>query len=179
MTDDEYCVIAYISALRPADSCQEVGRATVGAEALVGGESRAQRRGGLLAPQCRTAQDAQLVWRVLLEPSRDLLGLFLAARSELAFEVGDTLFGLGVAPQQQIHSRFLFGESAVHRAMGFDHTGRFDLALSPSQPEGVWARQYLTGKGVTFLAFNGAVQGKATGAHIHIGPPSTRRAPRS
>lgn len=71
------------------------------------------------------------------------------------------------------------GESAVHRAMGFDHTGRFDVALNPSQPEGVWARRYLTGKHVTFLAFRSAVAGKATGAHIHIGPPSTRRAPKS
>ena len=42
------------------------------------------------------------------------------------------------------------GESAVHRAMGFDHTGRFDVALSPSQPQGVWARHYLTAKHVTF-----------------------------
>ena len=66
------------------------------------------------------------------------------------------------------------GESAVHHAMGFDHTGRFDVALSPSQPEGVWARRYLTERHVTFLAFHSAVPGKATGAHIHIGPPSTR-----
>ena len=71
------------------------------------------------------------------------------------------------------------GESAVHRAMGFDHTGRFDVALSPSQPEGLWARRYLTEKRVTFLAFNSAVPGKATGAHIHIGPPSTHRVPKS
>ena len=71
------------------------------------------------------------------------------------------------------------GQSAVHRAMGFDHTGRFDLALSPGQPEGIWVRQYLTGKGATFLAFRSAVPGKATGAHIHIGPPSTHRAPKS
>jgi hypothetical protein len=69
------------------------------------------------------------------------------------------------------------GESAVHRAMGFDHRGRFDLALGPWQPEGVWARRYLTGKHVAFLAFRSAVPGKATGAHIHIGPPSGRRAP--
>lgn len=71
------------------------------------------------------------------------------------------------------------GESAVHRAMGFDHSGRFDLAVGPSQPEGVWARRYLTEKNVTFLAFRSAVPGKATGAHIHIGPPSNRRAPKS
>ena len=71
------------------------------------------------------------------------------------------------------------GESAVHRAMGFDHTGRFDLAVSPLQPEGVWARRYLTGKHATFLAFSSAVPGKATGAHIHIGPPSAHRVPGS
>jgi len=69
------------------------------------------------------------------------------------------------------------GDSAVHRAMGFDHRGRFDLALAPSQPEGVWARHYLAGKNATFLAFSSAVPGRATGAHIHIGPPSTHRAP--
>jgi hypothetical protein len=71
------------------------------------------------------------------------------------------------------------GESAVHRAMGFDHSGRFDLAVGPAQPEGVWARRYLTEKRVTFLAFRSAVPGKATGAHIHIGAPSTHRAPKS
>ena len=70
------------------------------------------------------------------------------------------------------------GESAVHRAMGFDHAGRYDLAVSPAQPEGVWARRYLTDKHVTFLAFRSAVPGKATGAHIHIGPPSNHRSPK-
>jgi hypothetical protein len=63
--------------------------------------------------------------------------------------------------------------------MGFDHRGRFDVALSPSQPQGVWARRYLTEKHVTFFAFRSAVPGKATGAHIHIGPASTRRVPKS
>ena len=66
------------------------------------------------------------------------------------------------------------GESPLHRSMGFDHRGRFDVALSPSSPEGVWVRRYLTGKHVPFLAFRGAVRGQATGAHIHIGKPSTR-----
>lgn len=69
------------------------------------------------------------------------------------------------------------GESAAHRALGFDHRGRVDVALSPSQPEGAWLRRYLTGKGITYFAFSGAVRGKATGAHIHIGPPSGRIVP--
>jgi hypothetical protein len=64
------------------------------------------------------------------------------------------------------------GDGPVHRAMGFDHRGRFDIAVSPSQPEGVWARRYLTERHVIFFAFRSAVPGKATGAHIHIGPAS-------
>ena len=52
------------------------------------------------------------------------------------------------------------GDGPVHRAMGFDHRGRFDIAVSPSQPEGIWARRYLTEKHVTFFAFRGAVPGK-------------------
>jgi hypothetical protein len=66
------------------------------------------------------------------------------------------------------------GDTAAHRALGFDHRGRIDVAVSPLQPEGAWLRRYLAGKGVTYFAFSSAVRGKATGAHIHIGPPSNR-----
>jgi len=66
------------------------------------------------------------------------------------------------------------GETAVHRALGFDHTGRIDVALHPDQPEGIWLRQYLTANRIPFFAFSQAVPGKATGAHIHLGPMSTR-----
>lgn len=66
------------------------------------------------------------------------------------------------------------GSSAFHRAMGFDHSGRFDIAVSPDRVEGVWVKSYLTAKNVPFYAFRAAVRGKATGAHIHIGPASTR-----
>ena len=62
------------------------------------------------------------------------------------------------------------GETAVHRAMGFDHRGRVDVAINPDQPEGVW----LVENRIPFFAFRGPVPGKATGAHIHIGPMSTR-----
>jgi hypothetical protein len=67
------------------------------------------------------------------------------------------------------------GESAVHRALGFDHRGRVDVAVSPEQAEGRWVRSYLVGKNIPFFAFRSAVPGVATGAHIHIGPASTRR----
>ena len=66
------------------------------------------------------------------------------------------------------------GETAVHRALGFDHRGRVDVAIHPDTPEGVWLRQYLTEKGIPYFAFRQAEPGKATGAHIHLGPMSTR-----
>jgi hypothetical protein len=69
------------------------------------------------------------------------------------------------------------GETAVHRALGFDHRGRVDVAVSPDQPEGVWLRGYLMQNRIPFFAFRQAVPGKATGAHIHMGPMSTRLAP--
>jgi hypothetical protein len=66
------------------------------------------------------------------------------------------------------------GETAVHRALGFDHHGRVDVALYPDTTEGVWLRQYLAQNHIPYIAFRHAVPGKATGAHIHIGPMSTR-----
>lgn len=71
-----------------------------------------------------------------------------------------------------------FGETALHRALGFDHRGRVDIAISPDQPEGVWLRQYLARKHIPYFAFRGAVPGRATGPHIHIGPMSTHLAQR-
>jgi hypothetical protein len=68
------------------------------------------------------------------------------------------------------------GETAVHRALGFDHRGRVDVAIHPDQPEGVWLREYLVQNRIPFFAFRQAMPGKATGAHIHMGPMSTRLA---
>jgi hypothetical protein len=68
------------------------------------------------------------------------------------------------------------GDTAVHRALGFDHRGRVDVAIHPDLPEGVWLREYLMENGIPFFAFRQAVPGKATGAHIHMGPMSTRLA---
>jgi hypothetical protein len=66
------------------------------------------------------------------------------------------------------------GETAVHRALGFDHRGRVDVAIHPDQPEGVWLHEYLIDHHIPFYAFRQAVPGKATGAHFHLGPGSTR-----
>lgn len=68
------------------------------------------------------------------------------------------------------------GETAVHRALGFDHTGRIDVALLPDSTEGKWLRAYLEKKDIPYYAFRIAIAGKATGAHIHVGPGSTRLA---
>ncbi len=65
------------------------------------------------------------------------------------------------------------GETAVHRSLGFDHRGRVDVAIHPDQPEGRWLLEYLVDKHIPYFAFRQAVPGKATGAHIHIGPMST------
>jgi hypothetical protein len=66
------------------------------------------------------------------------------------------------------------GETDLHRSMGFDHAGRIDVALNPGAPEGVWLRRYLKSRGIPYYAFTRAMRGKATAAHIHIGPGSTR-----
>jgi hypothetical protein len=66
------------------------------------------------------------------------------------------------------------GETEVHRALGFDHRGLVDVAVVPTAPEGVWLRQYLQSRKIPYYAFSHAIPGKATAAHIHIGPGSTR-----
>jgi hypothetical protein len=66
------------------------------------------------------------------------------------------------------------GETDLHRAMGFDHTGRVDVAVNPRDPEGVWLRRYLKSRQIPYYAFTRAIPGKATAAHIHIGTGSTR-----
>ena len=66
------------------------------------------------------------------------------------------------------------GETDLHRALGFDHRGRVDVALNPADPEGVWLRHYLKSHNIPYYAFLHAVPGRATAAHVHIGPGSTR-----
>jgi len=97
---------------------------------------------------------------------------------------GDGVFSMGAFSRVEaaFEKRFgkplpvsALGETAVHRALGFDHRGRVDVAIHPDQPEGIWLREFLTENRIPFFAFRQAVPGRATGAHIHIGPMSTRR----
>jgi hypothetical protein len=64
------------------------------------------------------------------------------------------------------------GTTAVHRALGFDHSNRVDVALMPDTQEGVWLRHYLELSAIPYYAFRTFIPGKATAAHIHIGPAS-------
>ena len=68
------------------------------------------------------------------------------------------------------------GETALHRSLGFDHRGRVDVAVTPDQPEGTWLMHYLQTKRIPYFAFRAAVPHQATGAHIHVGPGSTKLA---
>jgi hypothetical protein len=66
------------------------------------------------------------------------------------------------------------GETNLHRALGFDHRGRVDVAINPNASEGIWLRHYLQALKIPYYAFTRAIRGKATAAHIHIGLGSTR-----
>jgi hypothetical protein len=82
-----------------------------------------------------------------------------------------------LAFEKQFHEPFPVsarGATAVHRALGFDHTGRIDVAIAPDSPEGVWLRKYLETRSIPYYAFRVAIAGRATAPHIHIGPGSTR-----
>lgn len=67
-----------------------------------------------------------------------------------------------------------YGMTAVHRTLGFDHRGRVDVALDPNGGDGRWLRAFLEAQKIPYFAFSAAIPGKATGAHIHLGPPSPR-----
>lgn len=95
---------------------------------------------------------------------------------------GDGVFSPGVFSRVEAEFERHFGKSlpvsamgdtAVHRALGFDHRGRVDVAIRPDQPEGRWLLEFLHENHISYFAFRQAVPGKATGAHIHIGPMST------
>lgn len=67
-----------------------------------------------------------------------------------------------------------YGQTAVHDKLGFDHRNALDVAVHPDSAEGRALMEWLRRAGLSFIAFRGAVEGAATGAHIHIGEPSPR-----
>jgi hypothetical protein len=72
-----------------------------------------------------------------------------------------------------------FGQTPAHDRLGFDHRNALDVAVHPDSAEGQALMTWLRAHGVPFLAFRGPIAGEATGAHVHIGEPSPRRASRA
>jgi len=68
-----------------------------------------------------------------------------------------------------------FGQTPTHDRLGLDHRGRVDVALHPESEQGRWVIEYLTRHGLPYIAFSNEAPNSATGAHIHIGPPSLRK----
>ncbi len=66
------------------------------------------------------------------------------------------------------------GQTETHNRLGFDHREAVDVAVHPDSAEGRELINYLASQGISFIAIRGAIAGSATGAHIHIGPPSKR-----
>lgn len=66
------------------------------------------------------------------------------------------------------------GQTDTHNRLGFDHREALDVAVHPDSAEGQELINYLASQGISFIAIRGAIAGSATGAHIHIGPPSKR-----
>lgn len=94
-------------------------------------------------------------------------GVFLTSHwrdTVLAFEAQ---FGRGLPVSAN-------GETAFHKALGYDHRGRIDVAVDPDSAEGQWLRKHLESLRVPYFLFRAPVRGKASAAHIHIGPPSGR-----
>lgn len=67
-----------------------------------------------------------------------------------------------------------FGQTPLHDRLGFDHRNAIDVAVHPESAEGQLLVTWLRERGISFLAFRGAVPGESTGAHIHVGEASPR-----
>lgn len=66
------------------------------------------------------------------------------------------------------------GQTQLHSELGFDHRSAADLAVDPDSEAGQAILLYLRQQDIPYVAFRGAVEGSATGAHIHVGPLSSR-----
>lgn len=146
-------------------------------------EELAQRRRAL-----QLAEGRAQVFQELLELARAEAALAANPAGEEALPVMLRFDGAGVfndlhfrRVQQAFEKQFArplpisaYGETVLHKSLGFDHRGRVDLAVHPDQPEGVWLKQYLEKEQIPFFLFRAAVSGSSTGAHFHLGPPSQR-----
>jgi hypothetical protein len=111
--------------------------------------------------------EAHPEWNGKLYVRYDGNGIFTRSQFNAISAAYETEFGKDIPVSAD-------GQTATHRAMGFDHTGRIDIALNPDTREGTWLMQYLEHHHIPYYAFRTAIAHKATGAHIHLGPGSTR-----
>jgi hypothetical protein len=118
----------------------------------------------------------------LLRLPKLALGAYSETSTLLRFN-GGTLFRLGDASRVEkffveTFGRALpisaLGQTATHDRLRFDHRDAMDVALHPDSTEGQSLLNYLRRAGIPFVAFRSAVPGSSTGAHIHIGKPSSR-----
>ncbi|MBL8174822.1 MAG: hypothetical protein JNK48_09130 [Bryobacterales bacterium] len=132
------------------------------------------------------AQAQAHLWSDLAEMARAEQQRNLEAESAASATEDEPAYGgLATARLRQIEKEFATafsrslpvsarGDTAFHRTMGLNHSGRIDVAVNPDSAEGQWLRRFLDRTGIPYLAFRTAVKGAATAPHIHIGPPSTR-----
>ena len=66
------------------------------------------------------------------------------------------------------------GQTETHSRLGFDHRQAVDVAVHPDSVEGQALLSHRRAQGISFIAIRCRIPGSATGAHIHIGPPSER-----
>jgi hypothetical protein len=93
------------------------------------------------------------------------------------FNVNVDLKSIGDAFSRQFHQALpisALGQTLVHQELGFDHRGRVDVGLNPDASDGLWLRNLLEKRHISYIAFRAAVAGSATAPHIHIGPGSVR-----
>lgn len=111
-------------------------------------------------------------------------GELLTGPSLIRF-LGTGQWSLSMAPRVQsfFSQRFgrplpvsAFGQTPVHDQLGFDHRNALDVAVHPDTPEGQALMTWLRAERISFIAFRQAVAGSATGAHVHVGEPSSRLA---
>jgi hypothetical protein len=141
------------------------------------------RRKSLALAESRVMFWNQLLEMARAEQARQLEQEQLAAAQQLSDDESTAVLALSRVRQlesefERVFSRSLpvsaRGDTTFHRTLGFNHTGRIDVALNPDSAEGQWLRKWLDRSGIPYLSFRGAVPGQASAAHIHVGPPSTR-----
>ena len=86
----------------------------------------------------------------------------------------ETFFAARFGTPMPISAR---GQTTTHSRLGFSHQDAIDIAVHPDSTEGKGLMEYLREQGISFIAFRRAVEGSATGAHIHVGKPSLRAIP--